>query len=209
MIWLLTSSWVLESQSPQPRKKRGSLWKSAAVELFVCFCFRDSVSLNNPGCPMVLNFSGSLVLWRLPCPSCSSLMAELKNYLEFFMAIKEGFQENHHVWSHCVQILCIGIGSVHVTEASAHRVIHKQEAGWLQLQAPQRNNHCNRRLVTSDLPSKLAKPHLRKHLFLEVILGAGEIAQLVKSLPYEHTTLSLILRTHVKKKKVGQGSACL
>lgn len=80
-IWLLTSSWVItESQSPQPRKKRGSLWESAAVELFfVGFCFRDSISLRSPGCPTALNFSGSLVLWRLPCPFCSSFTAELKN----------------------------------------------------------------------------------------------------------------------------------
>ena len=56
-------------------------------------------------------------------------------YLEFFVEIKEALQEKYHVWYHGGQVSGVRIGLVHITESGAHGVIHKQEAGRLELHA--------------------------------------------------------------------------
>lgn len=75
------------------------------------------------------------------------------------MTIKEGFQEDHHVGSHRVQVLCVGICRVHVAEARAHRIVHEQETGPLQLPT-QKKQAWEPVLVTSYLPSNVAEQRL-------------------------------------------------
>ena len=56
-------------------------------------------------------------------------------YLELLAAAEEGLQENHHVWCHRGKVFGIRAVLLHITEPSAHGVVHKQETGRLELRA--------------------------------------------------------------------------
>lgn len=75
-------------------------------------------------------------------------------YLKFLVAIEKGFQQNHHVRSHHCKVFSIGSALVHVTESRAHRIIHKEETGSLELCARGKANAAVSRLTASPSTAK-------------------------------------------------------